>query len=120
MRISDWSSDVCSSDLTAMTAIVESGGLPAAVAVDLGTLGVAEEAATHAAEPFGAPDNLVNAAGVNIRHPVAAVTPESWAQTLAPELRTPHFQAQPLVPSRRDVIGGDVTREGWVRERELQ
>src|SRR3546814_499770 len=86
---------------TAMTAIVESGGLAAAVAVDLGTLGVAEEAAKHDAEPFGAPDILVNAAGVNLRQPVEAVTPESWAQTLALNLGTPFFLARALVPAMR-------------------
>ena len=52
----------------------------------------------QASKPFGFPDILVNAAGVNLREPVEKITPEIWEQTLAINLRTPFFLAQLLVP----------------------
>jgi len=45
----------------------------------------------QASKPFGFPDILVNAAGVNLREPVEKITPEIWEQTLAINLRTPFF-----------------------------
>jgi len=59
------------------------------------------------AEPFGAPDILVNAAGVNLRQPADEVTPESWQQTIDLNLSVPFFLAQALVPAMR--------AKGWGR-----
>lgn len=88
-------------------AITDAGGRAAAVPYDLGDPRRAAEAAERIAQPQGAPDILVNAAGVNPREPADQVTPESWERTLAINLSTPFFLAQALVPAMR--------RRGWGR-----
>ncbi|MBI1383374.1 MAG: SDR family oxidoreductase [Rhizobiales bacterium] len=60
------------------------------------------------ADPFGAPDILVNAAGVNLRQHADAVTPEGWAKTLDINLTVPFFLAQALVPGMRAKGGGNI------------
>lgn len=57
--------------------------------------------------PFGAPDILIHAAGVNTREPADAVTPEGWDRTLALNLSAPFFLSQALVPA--------MTQKGWGR-----
>jgi len=51
--------------------------------------------------PFGAPDILVHAAGINTREAADDVTPEGWDQTLALNLSAPFFLSQALVPAMR-------------------
>ena len=58
-------------------------------------------------EPFGAPDILVHAAGVNTRQAADEVTPEGWDATLALNLSAPFFLSQSLVP--------DMKQRGWGR-----
>ncbi|MEE2718038.1 MAG: glucose 1-dehydrogenase [SAR324 cluster bacterium] len=77
------------------------------VAADLSETDRISEFVGQASKPFGPPDVLVNAAGVNLRQPAEDITPESWEQTLAINLRTPFFLAQALVPEMR--------RKGWGR-----
>ncbi|UTS79782.1 SDR family NAD(P)-dependent oxidoreductase [Phaeobacter piscinae] len=57
--------------------------------------------------PFGAPDILIHAAGVNTRQTADDVTAEGWDQTLALNLSAPFFLSQALVPTMRD--------RGWGR-----
>jgi gluconate 5-dehydrogenase len=57
--------------------------------------------------PFGAPDILVHAAGINTRQTADEVTPEAWDQTLALNLSAPFFLSQALVPGMR--------QKGWGR-----
>ena len=52
-------------------------------------------------EPFGAPDIIVHAAGVNLRETADDVTPEGWDTTIALNLSTPFFLSQALVPQMR-------------------
>lgn len=59
------------------------------------------------AEPFGAPDILINAAGVNTRIHADDVSPEDWSQTLTLNLSVPFFLAQKLVDG--------MTARGWGR-----
>lgn len=47
---------------------------------------------------LGGVDILVNAAGVNLRQPFAAVTPEGWQAQLALHLAAPFFLTQALAP----------------------
>jgi NAD(P)-dependent dehydrogenase (short-subunit alcohol dehydrogenase family) len=54
---------------------------------------------------FGSLDILVNAAGVNLRQSVEEITPDSWDETLAVNLKTPFFLAQSVVPHMR--------KKGW-------
>ena len=50
---------------------------------------------------FGAPDILVNAAGVNLREPVEDVSWDSWDQTLNLNLAVPFFLARSCVAGMR-------------------
>ncbi|MBV2358756.1 SDR family oxidoreductase [Thalassococcus sp. CAU 1522] len=68
--------------------------------------GIAALAADIAA-PFGAPDIVVHAAGVNTRQAADDVTPDGWDRTLALNLSAPFFLSQALVPAMRG--------KGWGR-----
>lgn len=59
------------------------------------------------AAPFGAPDIVVHAAGVNTRQVADDVTPEGWDATLALNLSAPFFLSQALVPAMK--------QKGWGR-----
>ncbi|MDH3474081.1 MAG: SDR family oxidoreductase [Rhodospirillales bacterium] len=83
------------------------GGRAAACAADLGDPAAMAAVAARISSPFGAPDILVNAAGVNPRQSADEVTPESWGLTLEVNLSAPFFLAQALVPAMRD--------KGWGR-----
>ena len=52
-------------------------------------------------DPFGAPDIVIHAAGLNPRQVADDVTPEAWDQTLALNLSAPFFLSQALVPAMR-------------------
>lgn len=81
--------------------IREAGGETATVAADLTVVDALATVAAMAAAPFGPPDILVNAAGINLREAPDAVTVESWNRTLALNLTVPFFLAQALVPGMR-------------------
>jgi NAD(P)-dependent dehydrogenase (short-subunit alcohol dehydrogenase family) len=57
--------------------------------------------------PFGAPDILVHAAGINTREAADDVTSEGWDQTIALNLSAPFFLSQAMVPEMR--------KKGWGR-----
>ncbi len=57
--------------------------------------------AERAAEPFGAPDILVHAAGINTREAADDVTPAGWDVTLNLNLAVPFFLSQRLVPAMK-------------------
>ena len=57
--------------------------------------------------PFGAPDIVVHAAGVNTREAADDVTPAGWDQTIALNLSAPFFLSQALVPA--------MAAKGWGR-----
>jgi NAD(P)-dependent dehydrogenase (short-subunit alcohol dehydrogenase family) len=48
--------------------------------------------------PFGAPDIIVHAAGVNLRQTADEVTQDGWDATMALNLSAPFFLSQALVP----------------------
>src|SRR5690606_26102135 len=60
-----------------------------------------------AVAPFGAPDILVNAAGLNPREGADTISPETWDWTLAVNLGAPFFLARELVTAMRE--------KGWGR-----
>lgn len=66
---------------------------------DLADRSALNDAAGRATKPFGAPDILVNAAGVNRRPPLSQLTSDDWDVTLRLNLDTPHFLAQALAPA---------------------
>lgn len=57
--------------------------------------------------PFGAPDIVVHAAGINTRQAADDVTPDGWDQTISLNLGAPFFLSQALVPAMR--------AKGWGR-----
>lgn len=57
--------------------------------------------------PFGAPDILVHAAGINTREVADKVTPEGWDSTIALNLSAPFFLSQAFVPAMQ--------AKGWGR-----
>ena len=86
----------------------EAGGETAALAADLSANADIEDLAQRASTPFGAPDILVNAAGLNHRQSADDVTPETWNQTIALNLTVPFFLAQALVPTMRQKHWGRI------------
>jgi NAD(P)-dependent dehydrogenase (short-subunit alcohol dehydrogenase family) len=92
---------------TTVATIAAAGGEGTAVAVDLADHRQVDEAAAAGRRAFGAPDILVNAAGLNLRQPWAEITPESWDRTLSLNLAVPFFLARALV--------GDMIAKGWGR-----
>ena len=77
------------------------GGRAHWIACDVSDRAQLAAAVTTAAQPFGAPDILVSAAGVNPRPPVEAITPHIWDEVMAVNLDAPFFLAQHLAPAMR-------------------
>jgi len=78
------------------------------VAGDLADRAAIPGLAERAAAPFGAPDILVNAAGINPRQHADAVTEAAWDETLALDLSAPFFLARALVPAMKEKRWGRV------------
>ncbi|MFV1853143.1 MAG: SDR family NAD(P)-dependent oxidoreductase [Thalassospira sp.] len=85
----------------------ETTGDTASLVADLSDRSAIESIATEASKPFGAPDILINAAGLNTREPADSVTAEGWDRTLTLNLSVPFFLAQALV--------GAMKEKGWGR-----
>jgi gluconate 5-dehydrogenase len=83
------------------------GGRAAVLCADLADRDALRNAAARAPSPFGAPDILVNAAGINIRKPLLEVSGADWDAVLALNLAAPFFLAQALAPA--------MIAKGWGR-----
>lgn len=77
------------------------GGEKSFIVADLSDRSRLADVATAVSKPFGAPDILVNAAGINTRQNADEVTPEGWDTTLDLNLAAPFFLAQGLVPAMK-------------------
>lgn len=88
--------------------ISTAGGSAEALAVDLMGIEDFRDVAASAALPFGPPDILVNAAGINLRQHADEVTSEGWESTLRLNLTVPFFLAQALVPGMREKGAGNI------------
>lgn len=86
----------------------ETAGRIACLAFDVSELGELPKLAAMAARPFGSPDILVNAAGLNPRLPWNELTPEVWDYVLRLNLSAPFFLAQALVPAMREKAWGRI------------
>ena len=60
------------------------------------------------ANPFGAPDILINAAGINLREAPDNISWESWDQTININLSIPFFLARTLVEGMRQKGFGNI------------
>ncbi|MDJ0992864.1 MAG: SDR family oxidoreductase [Dinoroseobacter sp.] len=85
----------------------EAGGQTATVTCDVGNRENLEALARDVSAPFGAPDIVIHAAGINTREPADEVTPEGWDTTLSLNLSTPFFLSQALAPA--------MSEKGWGR-----
>lgn len=85
----------------------ETGQNGAVIAHDLADRDGLAQLARRAAGPFGAPEIVVHAAGINTRQAADEVTPGGWDVTLAINLTAPFFLSQHLVPAMRE--------KGWGR-----
>jgi len=74
------------------------GGSAARVAADLGDRPALRRAAAEATVAFGEPDILVNAAGVNPRPPLEALSADDWDRVMAVNLDAPFLLGQAYGP----------------------
>jgi len=88
--------------------IETSAGKAAFLSIDLADRDSLAEIAKLAADPFGAIDILINAAGVNLRQPAHEITLESWDETLNLNLAVPFFLARELVPGMQAKAWGRI------------
>lgn len=85
----------------------ETGPDAACVAADISDRSAIADLADRIAAPFGAPDIVINAAGLNTREPADDVTDDGWDRTLAVNLSAPFFLSRALVPAMK--------QRGWGR-----
>jgi NAD(P)-dependent dehydrogenase (short-subunit alcohol dehydrogenase family) len=86
--------------LTDTAAWLRAGGCQAAwVRADLADRADVERGAAAATGPFGEPDIVVNAAGLNIRPPLAALTAGDWDRLMAVNLTAPFLLGQRFGPA---------------------
>lgn len=87
--------------------IRSAGGKAACIPCDLAERKSLYACAEQAPEFFGAPDIVVNAAGINIRKPMLELTEEDWDRTLRINLDASFFLPQHLAPA--------MIAKGWGR-----
>ncbi|WP_390914650.1 SDR family oxidoreductase [Pseudosulfitobacter sp. SM2401] len=85
----------------------EAIGETAIVTADLADRSALKDIAAAAALPFGGPDILINAAGINTRQNADDVDNAGWDMTLNLNLSAPFFLAQAMVPAMKS--------KGWGR-----
>lgn len=76
-------------------------GDTAFVAADLADRSAVGDIATAVSAPFGGPDIVVHAAGINTRQPADEVTAEGWDITMNLNLAMPFFLSQAFVPAMK-------------------
>jgi NAD(P)-dependent dehydrogenase (short-subunit alcohol dehydrogenase family) len=79
----------------------------ATVRGDLGDLSAIADIAAAVTAVHGAPDIVINAAGLNTRQAADDVTPDGWRRTIDLNLSAPFFLAQAFAPSMK--------AKGWGR-----
>ncbi|MEO9682139.1 MAG: SDR family oxidoreductase [Tateyamaria sp.] len=89
------------------TLVSEVGQNAAFVVADVADRAALGDTVAAVSAPFGAPDIVIHAAGINTRQAADDVTSEGWDQTLALNLSAPFFLSQALVPAMR--------AKGWGR-----
>jgi len=88
--------------------ITAEGGTALPLARDLMDLSSHEALIAEITAQVGAPDIVVNAAGVNLRKPAEDYTPEQWTYTLTLNLSVPFFLARAAVPGMIARGGGNI------------
>ena len=83
------------------------GDHAASVVADVSDRSAIGGVADSVALPFGAPDILVHAAGINPREEADSVTDQGWDAAISLNLGTPFFLSRAFVPAMKD--------KGWGR-----
>ena len=91
----------------AVDAIKAAGGRAAHIACDLANREALFACAARAPEFFGAPDIVVNAAGINVRKPIEEISEADWDAVLRINLDASFFLPQRLAPA--------MIAKGWGR-----
>ena len=86
----------------------ESTGRAKSLSADLLDRALLGDVVAEATREFGAPDILVNAAGINLREPWDEITEASWDQTLDINLSTPFFLARHCIPGMQSKGRGNI------------
>jgi gluconate 5-dehydrogenase len=85
----------------------EIGAPAAAVVADVADRANLDTTVADISSPFGAPDIVVHAAGINTREAADDVTHDGWDKTIALNLSAPFFLSQAMVPAMK--------AKGWGR-----
>lgn len=86
----------------AVAGINENGGEAIAFSADLNDRTVISGVVGEVTDALGAPEILINAAGVNLREAPDDITDESWDLTINLNLSVPFFLARACVPGMKD------------------
>jgi len=92
--------------LTARVKDAQGSAFVHSVSCDLNAVEDFDALALQLSDAFGAPDCLINAAGVNYRQPVDEITKDTWNNTINLNLSVPFFLGRALVKGMRD--GGSI------------
>lgn len=76
-------------------------GETATVCADISIREALDETYDQISAPFGAPDILIHAAGINTRESADDVTPKGWDMSISLNLSAPFFLSQKCMPSMR-------------------
>ncbi len=87
--------------------VAATGPQAAAVAADLADREALQDIAKRISAPFGSPDILVHAAGINTRETADDVTADGWNITMDLNLAAPFFLSQAFAPEMKS--------QGWGR-----
>ncbi|NQU66246.1 MAG: SDR family oxidoreductase [SAR324 cluster bacterium] len=93
---------------SAVAEIQADGGQAASVAGDVTEIDKLPQLAAKFSDIFGAPDILINAAGINPRKSWEEISPETWNETLTLNLSAPFFLARQLVPAMQEKGWGKI------------
>ena len=92
-------------------------GETAVIVADLSKRSALAEYAKAIGQPFGAPDILINAAGINNRQLSEDVTSEGWDLTLDLNLAAPFFLAQAFMPEMKKRSWGRIVNFASLQSR---
>jgi NAD(P)-dependent dehydrogenase (short-subunit alcohol dehydrogenase family) len=84
------------------------GGKAAFLTCDVSDMDGLTEMAKKAASFFGAPDILINAAGINLRQSWDGISSDSWDKQLDINLKAPFFLARHLIPGMQEKGWGKI------------
>mgnify|MGYP000085112918 CR=1 FL=1 len=93
--------------------VARTGANAAAVAADLSQRDQIADIARRITEPFGAPDILVHAAGINTRRPADEMTDADWDVTQNLNVAAPFFLAKSIVIPLAKAAACPSSRSDW-------